>query len=97
MDGRATLTMKKSIRGSAAPSSTVNSPSGPITAPWWVTGTVGEGEEVGEGVEVVRTVVSLTEKTILPFLAWYQSLLILVQLLPGNWLTSIGPYGTLKP
>ncbi|GAA4109414.1 hypothetical protein GCM10022284_58960 [Streptomyces hundungensis] len=75
----------------------MNSPSGPITAPWWVTGTVGDRGGVGEGVEVVRTVVSLTEKTILPFLAWYQSLLILVQALPGNRLTTIGRYGTLKP
>src|SRR4051794_36176294 len=72
MVGRATFTMKKSTRGRAAPSSTVNSPSAPST-----------GGPAG-GRVVWGTRVSVTEPIVRPFPAGYQSLLILVGGVPGN-------------
>lgn len=66
MAGRATLTMKKSTSGSAAPSSSVSSPAVVSVDPCSVGGLV--GEVVGE---VTATTIRLPRD-------WYQSVLILV-------------------
>src|SRR5688572_14404799 len=66
--------MKKSMRGSAAPRSTVKSPSPPSTG-----GVAGERAALRS-----RVVVSVTSLSFGRLSAWYQSLLILVAAVPGN-------------
>src|SRR5690349_8738616 len=72
MVGRATLTMKKSTRGRDAASRTVNSPRVPSAG----------------GAAAERTVGVVTVSVMAPSLRvrpdWYQSLLVLVQGVPGN-------------
>src|SRR5690242_5478762 len=72
MLGRATLTMKKSMRGSAAASSTVNSPRPPSSG--------GAADRTGR-VVVVSVV---TPQSLRLAAEGYQSLLILVEEPPGN-------------
>ncbi len=72
MVGRATFTMKKSMRGSAAASSTVNSPR-PLST----------GAAAGDRT-VREAMVSVTLPSVRLPGDWYQSVLILVEGLPGN-------------
>ncbi|GAA3365256.1 hypothetical protein GCM10017744_067260 [Streptomyces antimycoticus] len=110
MVGRATLTMKKSISGSAAPSSTVNNPRGLSAGPEevWVRAVVFPpvvfvpvvfpvvfaASGAAFLVRIVEICVSVTLTKILGRSSWYQSVFILVQEVPGNRLS---PSGTLEP
>src|SRR6478735_9273242 len=80
MVGRATFTMKKSTSGSAAPISTVNSPSPPSTGAGWSWRATG----VPVAEVFVSTDDSLTPPTLDRYPAWYQSLFILVPGAPGD-------------
>src|SRR5688500_16404685 len=73
MVGRATLTMKKSMRGSAAASSTVKSPRPPS-----------EGGAAVASAALCEVMVSVTVTSLRPLRDWYQSVLILVAEAPGN-------------
>lgn len=77
MVGRATFTMKKSMRGRAAPTSTVKSPSPPSAG-----GAVAARAVVA--TERERVPVPVMGTSVVGRSDWYQSVLILVEGLPGN-------------